>query len=101
MSDTVIRFAAARPIALARKAKRDPFLGLHPRRKAITIDPEPDGTFGVRLWPRDTAGAEAFFHKYATATEARSRAHAAVHRHPEVYQFVVDRSEMPAAGDDV
>lgn len=99
MSDNVISLGEKRPAALARKVTRNPFLGLHPRRKAITIDAEPDGTFGVRLWPCDTAKAEAFFHKYATATEARMRSHRAVRHNPEVFQFVVDRSDVPGAGD--
>lgn len=100
MTAQVIPFATARPAALARRAKRDPFLGLYPRRKAITIDKEPDGTFGCRLWPHVQPKDEAFFHAYPTASEARTRAQSAVRRHPEVFQFVVDRSEMSADGGD-
>ena len=98
MTGQVIAFAAARPAALARRAKRDPFLRLHPRRKAITIDQEPDGMFGCRVWPRTTPKDEAFFHAYPTASEARTRAQSAVSRHPDIFQFVVDRSETPAEG---
>lgn len=100
MSDNVISLGEKRPAALARKVTRNPFLGLHPRRKAITIDAEPDGTFGVRLWPHLTPKDEAFYQNYATAAEARMRSHRAVRRNPEVFQFVVDRSDVPGPEGD-
>ena len=100
MTDSVIYLTAARPAAIARRAKRDPFIGLHPRLKAITIDREPDGMFGCRLYPATDGKAAAFFHAYPTAFKARKRAHNAVRAHPETFQFVVDQSEAEASGGD-